>query len=47
MIVHREGDGEDYFFEHGIDVRVVLGRGAGFCMVRDEVREDFVVGEDR
>ena len=23
-----------------------LGRGAGFCFVRAEVREDFIIGED-
>lgn len=46
MMVHRERDGEDYFFEHGVHVRVFLGCGARFCVVRREVREDFVVGED-
>ena len=38
--------GGGYFFEHGVDVRVFLGRGAGLRAVRGEVREDFVVGED-
>lgn len=44
--VHEEGGGEGYFFEHGVDIRVVLGSGAGFCPVGRKVREDFVVGED-
>lgn len=46
MMFYREGDGDDYFFEHGVDIRVFLGGGARFCMVRGEVREDFIVGED-
>lgn len=46
MMFHKEGDGEEYFFEHGVDVQVFLGCGPRFCVVRGEVREDFVVGKD-
>ena len=42
----EEGGGGGYFFQHGVDVRVLWGRGAGFRAVRGEVRTDLVVGED-